>query len=386
MGEGKMLHEVTPREVKGRDSIARFAAQFRAAAFMSLAILENDEIDCVFCDYHDDYVVRRRSSGQHFYEFYQVKTKEKSNYQWDLRDVYCLLKKGSQDPARIAESFAGKLLIHSVRFGNSCKTVTLQTNIQFRDEACQVSDALKDRDWGQKYAKTLFDRFREIFPEASELSDDEVADCLSKFRLEPGSPIVDIGCENFLALAKHAVYKYSEVELSYPEFVEIAEKLLALVQKKSLTKIVETDEKNLIDAAGITIFDLLDVLAISREGYRTLLEGGDTAALKSASILQRKLKEAGASEDMIQYFCQVKVGWDEWLRAKRHFIPEFELNDLMSRVLEAGKEWISSGGQVRALFEITRKFDVGDNDLLKAELNSDLKLGAILSEVVRNQE
>ena len=59
--------------------------------------------------------------------------------------------------------------------------------------------------------------------------------------LEPGSPIADPSGDNFLALAKDAVYRFSEVELSYQEFVEIAEKLLALVQRKSLKKIGEVD-------------------------------------------------------------------------------------------------------------------------------------------------
>lgn len=67
---GKLLHEVEPREVAGREAIARFAAQFRAAAYMSLAILENGEIDCVFCDFHEDYVVRRRENQAVRYDFY----------------------------------------------------------------------------------------------------------------------------------------------------------------------------------------------------------------------------------------------------------------------------------------------------------------------------
>jgi len=92
---GKLLHEVAPREVAGREAIARFAAQFRAAAYMSLAILENDEIDCVFCDFHDDYVVRRKVNQLSLYDFYQVKTKGKLNYQWTQLDVYNIPQRGT---------------------------------------------------------------------------------------------------------------------------------------------------------------------------------------------------------------------------------------------------------------------------------------------------
>jgi hypothetical protein len=382
---GKLLHEVTPRELNGRDAIARFAAQFRAAAYMSLAILENGEIDCVFCDFHDDYIVRRRSSNQCLYDFYQVKTKNKLNHLWNLLDVFCITKKGAQELTKIGDSFAGKLLIHTVRFGASCRSVILQTNIQFHDDAYAIGDALKNGDQNQKYARTLFEKFGEIFPEASNLNNSEIADCLSKFKLEPGSAIVDISGDNFLALAKDAVYRYSEVELNYQEFVEIVEKLLALVQKKSLNKISETDEQSLTDAAGITIYDLLNILAISRAGYQRLVDGGDSAALKTASIIQRTFRDAGASEEVIEYLCRMKVAWDEWHRTKRHFIPEFEANLLMSRFYKAANDWEMSGGELSKLFEIAENFQVGENDLLKAELNRDMRLGAILSEVVRNQ-
>lgn len=299
--DGKLLHEVEPREVAGREAIARFAAQFRAAAYMSLAILENGEIDCVFCDFHDDYVVRRKSNQATLYDFYQVKTKGKLNYQWTQPDVYNIPRRGAPDLQEIGDSFAGKLLIHTVRFGESCRSVVLQTNIQFHDHACEISDALRTGKHDHKYAKPFFEKFREIFPEGNGFDDSEVRVCLGKFRLEPGSPIADPSGDNFLALAKDAVYRFSEVELSYQEFIEIAEKLLALVQRKSLKKIGEVDAESLVDAAGVTIYDLLDILAISRAGYESLVNGGDLTALRTASILHRKLKGAGASEEMIDY-------------------------------------------------------------------------------------
>lgn len=353
---------------------------------MSLAILENGEIDCVFCDFHDDYVVRRRGNQSVLYDFYQVKTKGKLNYQWTQPDVYKIPRRGVADAKQIGDSFAGKLLIHTVRFGASCRSVILQTNIQFNDEACEISDALRTGKHEHKYAKPLFEKFREIFPESRELDDSEVRDCLSKFRLEAGSPIADPYGENFLALAKDAVYRFSEVELSYQEFIEIAEKLLALVQRKSLKKIGEVDAESLVDAAGVTIYDLLDILAISRAGYESLVKGGDLTALRTASILHRKLKGAGASEETIDYLCRQKVLWDEWLRTKRHFIPAFDANRLMASLLKAGKDWALSGGELERLFQIAESFPKSSNHILQNELNRELILGGILSEITRNQK
>ena len=39
------LHEVAPREISGRDTIARYQAQFRAAAYECLSLLEDDALD-----------------------------------------------------------------------------------------------------------------------------------------------------------------------------------------------------------------------------------------------------------------------------------------------------------------------------------------------------
>ncbi len=384
--DGKLLHEVEPREVAGREAIARFAAQFRAAAYMSLAILENGEIDCVFCDFHDDYVVRRRGNPVPLYDFYQVKTKAKSNYQWTQLDVFNIPRRGAPNLQEISDSFAGKLLIHTVRFGASCRSVVLQTNIQFHDHACEIGDALRNGTSDHKYANTFFGKFGEIFPEGAELEESAIRSCLSKFRLEPGSSIADPTGDNFLALAKDAVYQFSEVELSYQEFVEIAEKLLALVKRKSLQKIGEVDEASLVDAAGITIYDLLDILAISHAGYESLVNGGDVTALRTASILHRKLKDAGASEETIDYLCRQKVSWDEWLRTKRHIIPEFDANKLMAGLHKAGKDWVLSGGELEKLFEIAESFPTNSNHVLQNELNRDLILGGILSEITRNQK
>lgn len=384
--DGKLLHEVTPREVAGREAIARFAAQFRAAAYMSLAILENGEIDCVFCDFHDDYVVRRKVNQTTSYDFYQVKTKGKLNHQWTQPEVYNIPRKGTADLKEISDSFAGKLLIHTIRFGDSCRSVVLQTNIQFNDHACEINDALLKGTHDHKYAKLFFESFGEIFPDGAELDDKGVRTCLSKFKLEPGSSIADPSGDNFLALAKDAVYQYSEVELSYQEFVEIAEKLLALVQRKSLKKIGEVDEASLVDSSGITIYDLLDILAISRAGYDSLLKGGDATALKTASILQRKLKDSGASESMIEYLCRDKVSWDEWLRTKRHIIPEFEANQLIASLHTAGKNWAISGGKLNELFSVSETLLANINQIFQNELNKDLILGGILSELTRNQK
>lgn len=137
------LHEVPPRENVGRDTIARYQSQFRAAAYECLSLLEDDLLDRVYCDYQDDYVSRLNLDGQYIYNFYQVKTKKKLNHQWSVNEVFGMRKKAkTADSDKLAASFAGKLLIHTVKFNSACGKVIFLTNIHFDDDVEALMEAV----------------------------------------------------------------------------------------------------------------------------------------------------------------------------------------------------------------------------------------------------
>ncbi|HAJ26604.1 MAG TPA: hypothetical protein DCG53_05060, partial [Syntrophus sp. (in: bacteria)] len=85
-----MLEEIKPREQAGRDSFGRYRAQVRSAAIASLSILEDKDVDRIYCDLHDDFVVRLNIEGQYFYVFYQVKTNGKKNHNWTINEIFGL--------------------------------------------------------------------------------------------------------------------------------------------------------------------------------------------------------------------------------------------------------------------------------------------------------
>ncbi|MDF5806691.1 dsDNA nuclease domain-containing protein [Pseudomonas aeruginosa] len=70
----------------------RFRAQFKAASLESLALLENGEMDRVYCDVHEDYVVKHIVNSKAQYRFVQVKTKSKLNYQYSILEIFGLKK------------------------------------------------------------------------------------------------------------------------------------------------------------------------------------------------------------------------------------------------------------------------------------------------------
>ncbi|WP_228476996.1 dsDNA nuclease domain-containing protein [Pseudomonas aeruginosa] len=86
------LHEVKARELNGRDTIHRFKAQFKAASLECLALLEDGAIERVFCDYHEDYVVKFVDDGEIYYRFVQVKTKTKQNHLYNILEIFGIKK------------------------------------------------------------------------------------------------------------------------------------------------------------------------------------------------------------------------------------------------------------------------------------------------------
>ena len=136
-------------------------------------------------------------------------------------------------------------------------------------------------------------------------------------------------------------------------------------------------------ATGVGLDDLLKVLSISTQVYQTLLAGGDPAAIKAASVLQRKLKEAGASDSMIESASQAKVAWDVWERTARHTFPDFTFNVLLDEIDKKCKAWLLSGGVLADLEQFVQGILVSNLGKKFSTLNIDLVFGGFCASIVR---
>ena len=381
------IGEIKPTELVGRETTARYKAQFRAAAYACLEILSGQHIDRVYCDYQDDFVCREPKNGSRIYHFYQVKTKGKLNFQWSKADVLGLLSRGKPKSTRIAKSFAGKLMMHTVRFKNACGNVVFMTNVYLDNELTDVAEALKSGSLDHKVLKSFMEHFNEAFVDEQPLDSDAIKAKVSKLRLNPGNSYLHPYSEQFDALARDAVFKYSEVDLSHTESQEIIENLVSLVEKKSSAKLIaDLSEQDFDELVGIGIADLLDILSISKGAYAQLLAGGDPAAVKSASIIQRKLKMAGASEQIIEYCSKWKVQWDTWLREKRHTIPEYDLNALLDRLNTIQNDWNAGYLKFANLqSSIDTLWSAVQSSDMAATLSRELLVGGVLSALVKGE-
>jgi hypothetical protein len=348
----KTIEMVPPREMSGRDTISRFDMQFQAAAYAALEILKGNGVDCVYCDHHDDFVVRRTIGGRVTYHFFQVKTKKKENHQWTFSEVFSMAtqrpKKDAKSLANIKASIAGKLLIHGIIFSESCTEVTLLSNVHFDDDVINVVDELRGKAPTSKAANFLSENFSAIFSiEESDKFDS--AEALSKMSLLPAVRYIGDDREVFSSAARSAVQKYSEIDLTYNETNEVANGLVDLVYKKSRTKLEGIKPDVIPSLAGVQLDDLLAVLSISKTVYEALLAGEEPQALKAASVIQRWYKKAGANDSMIEFAAQTKSEWDIWLRKARHVYLEFDLNFLLQRLDTVFDEWQKAGADFARL-------------------------------------
>lgn len=382
------LHEVATRESDGRSTIERYRLQFLAAAYASLQILDGKEIDRVFCDLQDDFVVRRNKAGTHSYHFYQVKTKAKRNHQWTLAESFGLNKKkftapDKSDLAKVKDSFFGKLLLHAINFGPACNESALLTNVHFKDDVEVLVAALNNGDENPN-SKFLIEKFQLIFERTPEIHVEVVKEHLKKLKIYPNTTYVAPDNSDFIGVAREAIYKYSEIDLSHDEIAEIAQNLVTLVFNKSFKKIMhDVNESELDERAGIGIDDLLAVLSISKVAYMTLLKSGDEKALKSASIIQRRLRAAGAEENMIEYCTRQKVAWDVWIRDKRHSADELEFNLLQQDVAKLAKDWNGSNW-IWLKNELAALIDKLKNTPLGTSINQDLLFGGVFAMLIRS--
>lgn len=381
------LHEVEPRENVGRDTIAKYHSQFRAAAYQCLSLLEDDSLDRVYCDYQDDYVSRLNLDGEHIYNFHQVKTKSKLNYQWSLNDLLGMKKRAkSADPDKIANSFIGKLLIHTIKFNNSCGKVIFLTNIHFNNDVENMISAISG-DNENNYYKLLLENFNDAFSAEEPIEGNRIVYLIKKLHLVSNLPYLTPHNDTFAALARETVYKYSEIDLHRSESEEIINNLVSLVGRKSSTKLVENiNESDLDEAAGIGLNDMLEILSISKGAYKVLKEGGDSNAIKTASIIHRLMSKAGASEWMIEFVSDCKIKWDTWFRDKRHTMEGFDLNFLQEKIAEIASNWSTGNNPVDNLkCRINSLYRQLIADNITTTLTRDLLLGAIFSSIVRNE-
>lgn len=383
----RTLGLVTPTEDIGRETLSRYDMQFQAAAYATLEILEGKGVERVFCDYHDDFVIRKIIDGVPRYHFFQVKTKGKLNAQWSSNEVFALHKRLQKANDKtfnaVLGSFAGKLLLHCINFNDACAEVTLLSNVFFDDQVVDLIGELQSKNLISKHSQFLANNFSAIFTQEPTLSADKISDILSKISLAPAVDYIGKNRTTFANAARAAIFKYSEIDLNHYETTELANGLVDLVYGKSRASIKNIPLDQREDLISVSLDDLLKILSISRASYDALLDGVEPNALKAASVIQRWLQKAGASDEMIEYASRKKVSWDIWYRNARHIYSPLNLQELLAQIDKVYERWLRSEAGFDFLNNLLE--ELKNTKLIKSfsGLTTELLFGAVGSTVVR---
>jgi hypothetical protein len=382
-----MFHNLRPREQGGRTALERFDCQIKSGVIACLEILNENEVQKVYCEFHDDIVVQRMLNNESTYDFIQVKTQENIRELWGLNTLFGINTQqgGSLTEDKLLNSFVGKLLQHIILFGKECNSVVFQTNIVVDKKVADLTEKLRNGELDNKWVELLLSKYNGAFSTGDdEFTEVEIIEHFNKLRIDEDVSYLKLGKSTYQQEAHSRIYEYSEIDLRHVEAREIIIKLEDLVFRKSKVPLKYFSYEEIEEKTSIGIDDLLNILAISRDAYLSLKEGGDPKAIRNASIIQRTLESAGFSHESITYCSQCKIDWDNWVRESRLDFLDVEG---ISGIVES---------ELKKLIDIENKLKLKDlrttvllvmekleKDKLLFDLDRAQVLGAFFSQIVK---
>jgi hypothetical protein len=312
---------VEPREQVGAQTGALYDYQYHQAAAEALSLLDDTQVSCLYCEWHDDYVTETAPDSR--YRFHQVKTRQKSQGPWRVGEFFGLARKQS-DPAK-ADSIFGRLWDHVLKFGGRCESFVFVTDAgieaKFEDLLSQTGTARRVDDLPQTPRKT-FDKILAGVKPTFNISADELFAFLQRFRVQDGVGAVHDGKSARVLIAVR-ILEASEVDLKVSEAEKIGADLVATVRDRShrTLKALPSTRDELRASKGIGIDNLLPLLSLSTEGYRELKAGG-RESVRALSRLHRLCKRSNVPDSLIPDFCRYKTAWDAWWIDQRHRVDQ----------------------------------------------------------------
>ncbi len=380
----------SPAEQAGRDTFERYKEQAKAACLASLQILEGGDINKVYCEWHDDYVVCKSRNQINYYSFHQVKTSKVKSKQWSVNALFGFNggTKKEDIPTNLKDSFIGKLLLHTIKFGEACEEVVFVTNKSIAKGTNELKSAIETDDVDNNNYKKLIGNFTSAFElDEDKNSLDSIKAKLRKIKFKDEQ--VHLESENalFEVMAYKFIVKYSEIKLDYIEAIQIISSILTMIEKKSGGKIPieELTPANIEAKASISLSDLLSHLSISESVYNELIKSGDKNALQTASTLCRILKKAGFKDHLIEQAAKYKSEWDNWYRNIRHTDYSCDLDFLSEIILDEMSEILNKKkfefGELKPMLD--RVMDKISGYQGVKSITQDILLGGFFSTLVK---
>jgi hypothetical protein len=324
---GTELHEVVPREQVGPATGERYDFQYHQAAADCLQVLDDTQVACVYCEWHDDYVIE--TAGVISYRFHQAKTRLASQGPWTLKEFFGVTwprgkpKRGvPKVGTATTDSVFGRLFDHVSRFGSRCECFVFVTDAGVASEFGALLEAVRVALARANLAgecATAFGKLHAALITAfSTLTPDDLFAFMKRLYVQDAiAKLGDLkGCRTLIG---GRIYEMSEVNLSMSEAQKIGSDLVAVVREKShrVLSSLPTTTAELRAAKGLVLDDILRVLSLSSTGYGELRASGRDTVV-ALSRLHRLCKRSAVTETLIPELCRLKTTWEAWWIAQRH--------------------------------------------------------------------
>ena len=206
-----------------------------------------------------------------------------------------------------------RLLLHFGNFSDSCDRIVLVTNASVDQNVADLLEALQHastNDVLSSEAKTYFARLVAAYAALiAGLTAEQLFTFLKRLMVESEVGSLENRRKNYLALAWR-LHELSEIDLRTTEAQKIARDLVELVRTKSHRVLaLPIPDEILRRDKGVVVDDVLNVLSLSADGYRTLRKHGP-GAIRTLSRLQRLCEASNVPASLIPHMCSLKSDWD----------------------------------------------------------------------------
>jgi hypothetical protein len=333
------LGEIEPRERAGSQTARKYEYQYERTARATLNLLTSQQKHlCVYCDWHDDYVVELESSTA-AYEFHQVKGRKLSQGPWSFREFFGIPLPASPNPTKApsktslipkvqkpikvtVDAIFTRMVGHRRNFGGACSALAFITNAGIEPSLSGFLTTIKAAGSSAELVgetKALFERLGQAYVAAKLVDTAETLHLwLGELRVFTDQGNLESSEAALLELAD-VIVEFSEIDLLQRQSKQIAREVVSLVRRKvaHTTTLVPAAEDTLRQDKGLVISDILKTLSLSSQAYEQLKKGDSADAVKTLSRLQRYCEKHQWSGHLVN-ICDFKARWDVWRTVERH--------------------------------------------------------------------
>jgi hypothetical protein len=365
---GIRLGQIEPRERAGAQTGRRYEYQYERTARAAVDLLVDGlKYVCVYCDWHDDYVIETGDPPTR-YVFHQVKGRKSSQGPWTFGEFFGVARKktraASKKPAPVKPgAIVPLMLLHRKNFRHSCAGLAFVTNTgldpvlsEFLEEiAAAENEAALPED-----AQIAFQHIARAYIATDPQLAPLVTDLFAWFReLKVHTDQGQLEDPNaaLLELAD-VVVNFSEIDLVQRQAKQIAREIVNRVRSKAAhsSTVVPTSDEQLRREKGIAIADLLGVLSLSAQAYEQLKAGEERDIVKTLSRLQRFCQKY-KMDNHLETICGFKVQWDVWRTIERHFLKSADYVLLERKAREVLNASLTIEQIVSEAKDIAKQFD-----------------------------